>query len=131
FWTHNDSGDAARLFAIDTAESVVVTQFQLPGIDAVDWEDMASGVIDGRPTLVVADTGDNARRRDHVTLLVIDEPARDQPARDEPVRDEPVRDEPVRDELAASGGRRPHPLDVRRRIHVQYPDGPRDCEAIA
>lgn len=127
FWTHNDSGDPARLFAIegtrDAAGGRVSATVRLSGVEAIDWEDMASGILDGVPTLVVADVGDNARRRSHVTLYLIDEPAPHEPAPHE--RAAQVRRRGGAEELRETAVR------VRRRIDVRYPDGPRDCEAVA
>lgn len=115
FWTHNDSGYPARLFALDGPERRVVP-VDIGGAESVDWEDIASGVIDGRPTLIIADVGDNARRRDHVTLYLVDEPL---------LSDTRHGDNP--NEVGE-----PHPAaKLRRQMDVRYPDGPRDCEAIA
>ena len=41
-FTHNDSGDSARFFAIDR-QGCTIGVFTAPGVDAVDWEDMARG----------------------------------------------------------------------------------------
>ncbi len=73
FWTHNDSGDTARLFAFDTIgrDQAVVS---LQGIKADDWEDMASFRRDEQAWLLVADVGDNARRRDLYQLHLLPEP---------------------------------------------------------
>lgn len=115
FWTHNDSGYPARLFALDGPERRVMP-IDIGGAESVDWEDIASGVIDGRPTLIIADVGDNARRRDHVTLYLVDEPL--------------LSDDRHGDDRHGVG--EPHSAaKLRRQIDVQYPDGPRDCEAIA
>jgi sugar lactone lactonase YvrE len=71
-WTHNDSGDRARLFAFDQAGKHVA-QVRLP-VKAADWEDMASFTLDGKPYLLVADMGDNMRRRKRLSLHLIEEP---------------------------------------------------------
>jgi hypothetical protein len=68
-WVHNDSGDAARLFALDEAGTTVAT-LTLPGVTARDWEDVAT---DG-DALYVGDIGDNARTRDGVVVAVVAEP---------------------------------------------------------
>ncbi|MGH8976889.1 MAG: hypothetical protein ACRDV7_02350, partial [Acidimicrobiia bacterium] len=39
-WAHNDSGDAARLFAMDRTGAPRAT-VALDGVDASDWEDLA------------------------------------------------------------------------------------------
>src|SRR6478736_9611993 len=39
WWVHNDSGDTARVFALDATGAVRGT-YSLAGASAVDWEDM-------------------------------------------------------------------------------------------
>jgi len=75
-WTHNDSGDAARLYAIGPDGSTLAT-VTLAGLDPRDWEAMASGVAaDGAPVLWVGDIGDNSGTRDNGVLVHrIEEPA--------------------------------------------------------
>ena len=62
YWTHNDSGDKARLFCFDLLGRHLGT-CRLKRVKSIDWEDMCSFVLDGRPQLAVADTGDNLGRR--------------------------------------------------------------------
>lgn len=58
FWVHNDSGDAPRLFLVNTAgETLAVAE--LDGIEARDWEDIAINVEDGISYIYVAEIGDN------------------------------------------------------------------------
>lgn len=68
----------------------------------VDWEDMASFELEGRRYVLVADTGDNGGLREELALHVLEEPA----ALDAPAR------------LAWT-------------LRFRWPDGPRDCEAVA
>jgi hypothetical protein len=68
-FTHNDSGDAARFFAVDDAGRTVTT-YELPGVQARDWEDMARGPDEqGRSSLWLGDIGDNNALRDHGLLV--------------------------------------------------------------
>jgi hypothetical protein len=105
-WTHNDSGDRPRLFAFDTkgrhvAEVTVAAR-------AADWEDIASFTLDGKAMLLVADVGDNSARRRRVALQLLAEPD--------------------------LGARRPGTLLKAAPVMsltFSYPDGPRDCEAVA
>lgn len=71
-WLHNDSGDAARLFGLNTTTKVV-RAVSVAGADAVDWEDIAT-LPNG--DLLIADIGDNAKQRDGVVLYQAPEPAR-------------------------------------------------------
>lgn len=70
FWTHNDSGDTARLYALDESGDTAGT-LTLSGAIPVDWEDIAR---DGR-TLYVGDIGDNTRSRDEIAVWRVEEPA--------------------------------------------------------
>ncbi len=69
-FTHNDSGDTARVFAIaaDGSTSAVLT---LAGVAAEDMEDVASGP---GHRLWLADIGDNSRDRATISVYRFDEP---------------------------------------------------------
>ena len=80
-WTMNDSGGPATVFAIDVATgatraAVVLEQpSPVPGVEQVDWEDLAVGPgPDGTPHVYVGDIGDNVSGRPFVHLLVFPEP---------------------------------------------------------
>ena len=64
-YTHNDSGDTARFFAIDDSCRTRAT-FVLSGVQARDWEDISRGP---RGTLWLGDIGDNNATRDRGVLL--------------------------------------------------------------
>ena len=108
-WTHNDSGDDARLYATDSAGddlgSVLVA-----GADNVDWEDLGSGPCPdhGGWCLYPADIGDNQHKRDHIVIYRLAEP---EPPRD---RADTLRRVPLESATA-----------------LRYPDHPHDAEAIA
>lgn len=118
-WTHNDSGDTARIFAMGTdgSHQGVV---HLEGIEAVDWEDMSLGPCsvqkagdedaDGNtPTcLYLGDIGDNEAVRPHVTVYRLREPQLPE-------------DRPVDLTVKAS--------DITA-IHYRYEDGARDAETL-
>lgn len=76
FWVHNDSGDQARIFAINLAGEHL-GEFRLEGVTATDWEDIAlvPQADADADAIVIADIGDNAAQRDTVTLIHLDEPA--------------------------------------------------------
>ena len=58
-WTHNDSGDAPRVFALDAHTCATIATYTIPGATAVDWEDMARGPDEtGRSSLWFGDIGD-------------------------------------------------------------------------
>ena len=74
-WTHNDSGDQARFFGVETATCEVTGVYRVTGSEAVDWEDMTrSGT-----TLHFGDIGDNDRKRASIRIYDVPEPARGTP----------------------------------------------------
>lgn len=70
YWTHNDSGGEAEVFAI-RADGSLVRRVAIPDAENIDWEDIA---LDHRNRLVVADIGDNLRLHDGFTLYRFAEP---------------------------------------------------------
>ena len=104
-FTHNDSGDDARFFALD-GRGRTVTTYVLPGVRARDWEDIARGPDEqGRSSLWLGDIGDNSARRDNGILV------------------HRVR-EPVPD------GRARVTTEAPTSFRLRYPDGPGDAEAL-
>jgi len=101
WWTHNDSGDAARVFAFDEMGRNLGT-CSVRGAAAVDWEDMASFERDGTSWLLLADVGDNLRRRGTCNLYVVAEPAPTDAT-----------------------------VSVHQTVQIRYEGGPRNCEAVA
>ena len=101
FWTHNDAGDGARLFALDSSGAHEGT-VDFSDEDAKDWEDIAAGVgADGKPWLYIGDIGDNDLNRDEIRVWRTAEPA-----------------DPKDDDIE---------LD---KLDLSYPDGPHDAETL-
>lgn len=100
-WVHNDSYDANAVFAVDRDGTVRAT-LVLP-VPNIDWEDIASYERDGKAFLLIADTGDNGGVRKELVLHEVEEP----------------------DELRDSA------TQTVRSIRFRWPDGARDCEALA
>ena len=73
-WSHNDSGSAAVLFALDAATGAVRGRVSLP-IATRDWEDVSAGRCPSGDCLYVADIGDNQRGRSQVRIYRLPEPA--------------------------------------------------------
>jgi hypothetical protein len=74
-FTHNDSGDAARFFAVDVHSGATLAVYGLDGAAADDWEDMARGrTADGDAALLFGDIGDNFLLRPTVTVYQVREP---------------------------------------------------------
>jgi hypothetical protein len=75
-WVHNDSGDSARVFAINT-QGTLLGVYNLAGALALDCEDIAigPGPVPGQDYLYISDTGDNNRVRQSITVYRVAEPA--------------------------------------------------------
>ncbi|MCK7594153.1 hypothetical protein [Pseudomarimonas salicorniae] len=101
-WTHNDSGDRAKLFALDPRGEVRAT-LHLRGARNLDWEDMALQRHPDGDLLLIADTGDNGGLRQELTIYAVREPATLQDGRPQ----------------------------VHWKMRFRWPDGARDCEALA
>ena len=75
FWIHNDSKDAARLFAV-RKDGGLVAEVELPGASNTDYEDIATGPGSDpdRTYLFIADTGNNALNRTELVIWRLPEP---------------------------------------------------------
>lgn len=104
YWTLNDSGNDERLFAFDrTGQDLGAVR--VSGARNRDWEAMATGPCEAGRCLYIGDVGDNLSRHDAVRIWRIAEPS--PPGAGARVESEPA--------VA---------------IAVQYPEGPRDVEAM-
>jgi hypothetical protein len=74
-WSHNDSGHATVLFALD-ASGALRGQVRVP-IETQDWEDVSSGSCPGGECLYIADIGDNGLSRHHIRIFRLPEPSPD------------------------------------------------------
>ena len=99
YWLVNDSGKP-RLYAIDSI-GTNLGHIKVDGAKHVDWEDIASFTLDGKPYLLIADIGDNDRKRRDVTIYVVEEP------------------EPGQGEA-----------EIAWSFDFSYPKGPRDAESL-
>ncbi|HEU4977038.1 MAG TPA: hypothetical protein VFT50_18255 [Baekduia sp.] len=103
-WAHNDSGDRPRVFAL-APDGRALAVLDVPGAEAVDWEDLAIGPASAgaRPrALYLADTGDNASSRAGIDVYRVPEPR-----------------------LPATGVTAP-----ATRLRLRYPDGAHDAETL-
>ncbi len=104
YWTLNDGGNAPVLYALGS-KGEHLGSMKLSGIDNIDWEDLGVFERADERYLVVADIGDNAGKRESVSLHLVKEPE------------------------VLSGSEVTVPVDASLRF--RYPDGPRDAEALA
>ena len=72
-WSHNDSGSAAVLFALDGLGKVH-GRVRLP-IRTRDWEDVSSAPCGSEACLFIADIGDNRTARRQIRIYRVLEPA--------------------------------------------------------
>jgi hypothetical protein len=77
-WTLNDSGDEARVFAIDTSGALIKPAWdedyhglRLAGAENLDWEDLA---LDDLGNLVIGAFGNNGNARRDLGVYVLPEP---------------------------------------------------------
>ncbi len=74
-WVHNDSGDEARLYALQLSDCSVVGELTLRDVSARDFEGLAAGVdAQGRSVLWIGDIGDNRDSWSDVSIYRIREP---------------------------------------------------------
>lgn len=106
-WTHDDSGGAPVLYAIDTTGKMRGA-LRVTGVKNEDWEDVAAFERDGKAWLVIGDTGDNDAKRDTVRIHVVEEPSPKQLSPSSEIQVPPAYS-----------------------LRIRYADGPRDCEAVA
>ena len=101
-WTHNDSGDRARIFALAAPKNGTCATagiLNLRGVDAFDAEDLAPGP---NHTLWLGDIGDNIGQRKRIVVDRVTEPAQ------------------VTGETSVDA----------QRFRFAYPDEPHDAEAL-
>lgn len=72
-YAHNDSGDTARFFALNT-DAAALGRFELDGATAIDWEDIAIGPCGENTCVYLGDIGDNRRVRSDYAVYRVKEP---------------------------------------------------------
>lgn len=107
FWLINDSGGGSLLF-LAGPDGRDRGKVRVAKAGNRDWEDLAGFMWKGKPYLLIADVGDNDAKRKACTLYVVREP-----------------------ELPAAGGVVDGVVEPEWKITFRYPDGARDCEAVA
>lgn len=77
-WAINDSGNAAEVFLLNR-NGQVDGRWSIEAPQQ-DWEALATTLINGMPFLLIADTGDNLRRRKEVRIYAVPEPTSLEPS---------------------------------------------------
>ncbi len=74
-YTHNDSGDRARIFALIPQKSPKMDfkyrEIPIVNSDNIDWEDIC---CDNHGNIIIADSGNNKNKRKNLALYVVPEP---------------------------------------------------------
>lgn len=103
-WTHNDSSDRARLFAV-APDGRLLAEVAVTGAENIDWEDIAVGPAPGAgDALYIGDIGDNVAARSAVVVYRVPEPR-----------------------LAGGAPAATAPAES---LTLRYPDGAQDAEAL-
>lgn len=111
FWTHNDSGDDAFLFAFNLSGQKLGV-WRIPAAKNIDWEDIAAYKdANGKCFLYIGDTGNNARNRGELTIYKVPEPV-------------------ISDSDKDSNKSRPVWTEPADAIRIEYPDMRHDAETL-
>lgn len=110
-WVQNDSGDQARIYALDESGDLVA-RFSLNGASNSDWEDLATARDPDNNDwyIYAADIGDNGASKSEIAVYRAREPGGVVPGQSY-----------VTGSIANS--------DVQR-FRFEYPDGPRNAETL-
>jgi hypothetical protein len=106
FWVHNDSGDGANVYLIDST-ALLKVRVEIEGVKALDIEDISRFKVGEENFLILADIGNNRRNREVLSLYVIEEPQID-----------------FNDKLTSLK------VPLHREIKLKYADKRRDAEAL-
>lgn len=111
FWTHNDSGDGAFIFAINETGEKLGT-FKVENAKNRDWEDIGTfKTANGECFLYLGDIGNNVKVRGESTIYRVKEPT-------------------VNDADQSSDKKHPSKTENAQKIKIQYPDVPHDAETL-
>lgn len=107
-WVHNDSGDAARIYAI-SAKGEFLGVCNIDGARCRDWEDIAIGPGPdlNQHYLYIGDIGDNRGVYREIIVYRVPEPR-----------------------VGAAASFEPMATGSAEAIRLTYPDGPRDAETL-
>lgn len=111
FWTHNDSGDDAFIFAFNEKGKNLGT-WKVSGAKNIDWEDIATRKEkSGTCFLYIGEIGNNGLKRGEFTVYRVEEPA-------------------VSNENKSSNRKNPLKTEPAETIKFIYPDTRHDAETL-
>jgi hypothetical protein len=106
-WVINDSNGTPEIHLSGT-DGTPRGSVKIKGVKNKDWEDLAPFTYQGKPYLLVADTGDNDAKRSEVRLLIVREP-----------------------KLPTVGKSITGEIEAEWIIDFTYENGSADCEAVS
>ena len=111
FWTHNDSGDGAFVFALDEKGEKLGT-FKISDAKNRDWEDIGTFKdANGECFLYLGDIGNNVKVREQSMIYRVKEPA-------------------VTAANKSSDKKNPAKTEDAQKIKIEYPDTQHDAETL-
>ena len=112
-WTHNDSGDVARVFLLN-ARGQTALVVNLSGAVAIDYEDVAVAGIGDKAWVYIGDIGDNNARRNAIMVYRFAE------------------SQVARSALSSTrlDARAPQIAVAPQKMTLRYPDGAHDAETL-
>ncbi len=111
FWTHNDSGDGAFIFALDEKGEKLGT-FKIEDAKNRDWEDIGTFKnANGECFLYLGDIGNNVRVREESIIYRVKEPT-------------------VTAVSKSSDKKNPSKTEDAQKIKIEYPDIRHDAETL-
>jgi hypothetical protein len=110
FWTHNDSGDKALIYAIDS-KGKHIGVWSVSGATNRDWEDIATVKTDGKCYVLIGEIGDNDHKYKRLAVFRVEEPVISESAR-------------------ASTAKEPLQTAEISATYIMYPNEKHDAEAL-
>ena len=111
YWTHNDSGDEALLYAIDR-EGAQLGVWRVASSRNKDWEDIAAFKdSEGKCYLLIGDIGNNELEKGELSIYLVAEPS-------------------IEDQSAASAKGSPQETAPAEVLNYEYPDARRNAETL-
>lgn len=110
YWTHNDSGDDALLYAIDS-KGKHLGVWKVGNATNRDWEDIASVKSGDRCYVLIGEIGDNDHKYERIAVYRLEEPK-------------------IAPEAASSTAKAPLTAANATVSYITYPDEKHDAEAL-
>jgi hypothetical protein len=110
YWTHNDSGDKALIYAIDS-KGAHLGVWNVNEATNRDWEDIATIKTDGKCYVLIGEIGDNEHKHKRLAVYRVEEPT-------------------VSEITKASTSKDPVQTSQISTAYMFYPDEKHDAEAL-